>query len=146
MCQSLELIVYNRGWETIVCKLRMVLHFKIAFFFLIKRKGYLVTHDNLTKINISMFVSKVLWTPSRGHLFRYCQKMPLCYNGRAVTEIIMVHKAENIYCLALYREGERKNQLLIDSSWEAKAKILLGRKRKHQEQLLNSNDWNISTL
>ena len=105
-----------------------------------------MTHDNLMKINISMFVSKVLWTRSHGHLFRYRQKTPLCYNGRAVTKIIMAHKAGNIYCLALYREGERKNQLLIDSSWENKTKILLGRKRKHQEQLLDSNDWTISTL
>lgn len=38
MCQSLELIVYNRGWETIVCKLRMVLQFKIAFFFNQKKR------------------------------------------------------------------------------------------------------------
>ena len=105
-----------------------------------------MTHDNFMKISISMFISKVLWTPSHGHLFRYCQKMPLRYNGRAVTEIIMVHKAENIYCLALYREGERKNQLLIDSSWETETKILLGRNRKHQEQLLDSNDWTIRAL
>lgn len=45
----------------------------------------------------------------------------------------MAHKATNIYYLALYREKQtnKKGQHLIEN------KILLGKKRKHQKQLLD---------